>query len=96
MFLEILEDFLSRQVGWYLCGKENGGHRRTFFLLTLSTHFSLFSYGSKVVLLYFKNTALACRTLLQKSFPTRGQTLVSCVAGRFLTLFELQGWGDNI
>ena len=35
MFLEILEDFLSRQVGWYSCGKENGGHRRTFLLLTL-------------------------------------------------------------
>ena len=69
---------------------------RTFFLLTLSTQFSLFSYGSNVVLLYFKNTALACRTLLQRSSQPRGQTLVSCVAGRFFTLFELQGWGDNI
>ena len=59
MFLEILEDFLSRQVGWYsLCGRENGGHRRTFLLLTLFLSvyiyifiFSSFSYCA--IILYF-------------------------------------------
>lgn len=42
-FLEILEDFLSRQIGRStLCGKDNWSHSKIFFLTTINFVLSLF------------------------------------------------------
>jgi len=34
-----------------------------------------------------KNTGVGCHTLLQGIFPTRDQTQVSCIVGRFFTIW---------
>ena len=80
-FLNILEGFLSRQIGCSsLCGEDNWHHRIIFFLLcclVAKSFMTLFQPHDPAMLLCSwnfssKNTRVGCHFLLQDIFLTQG------------------------